>query len=506
MRRVLVTAVAVLAIVAMLAPSAGAQAPAPKVTINGLVDNVTHFNRNLSIFDLNLARKGDTEWYARTRVRPDITGELGTTKFVLGLEIDAVWGQVGGTDTVMTSGQRFGTTSGWDLNTDVVGSIEIKWAYTEFGFPGMPWSTRFRVGAQPWAATYKLGSLATGDFAGLHITAAPAPPVKFNFTYAQAEEASTGPRDGWFRGDDYAIVTSLEFTPFKGFDIRPIFSAFVAEGTTSGAARQNRGGVGNNAVVFPLNATEKRYTIGLDSRWRFGAFSLEPTVFYQWGTRELVQAGVMGEQDRSAWLIDVRGGFRAGPMLLELAGIYTSGNRAGQDVRNPRVKARFYEPISTDTSYYAGWAQHFALGIDYLGAMRESCSGCFTGTAIGYDKYGLIRVGGRASYAVVPAFTLNGAVTANWTAQEVDTDGTLANATGITPADFRGDSRYLGTELNLGFQWRFAPGVAFDVVGAYTFTGKALEQALITPGFGAPRSGRNPADVQSVVARVRYTF
>src|SRR5437868_4458967 len=79
------------AIVAM-ADNVAAQ---PKVTINGFVDNVTTWNRNVSVSDFNLARTGDREWYSRTRVRPDIVAEVDTTKFVLGLEIDATWGQTG---------------------------------------------------------------------------------------------------------------------------------------------------------------------------------------------------------------------------------------------------------------------------------------------------------------------------------------------------------------------------------------------------------------------------
>ena len=46
MRRVTVTAVLALAILAMLAPPGFAQAPAPKVTISGLFDQITSMGRN----------------------------------------------------------------------------------------------------------------------------------------------------------------------------------------------------------------------------------------------------------------------------------------------------------------------------------------------------------------------------------------------------------------------------------------------------------------------------
>ncbi len=91
MRRFLAVVASVFVILLLLAPYAGAQTtpaagPTPKVTINGLIDNVTSWNRNMSLRDLDASRV-DKEWYARTRARPDITGELGTTKFVLGLRL-----------------------------------------------------------------------------------------------------------------------------------------------------------------------------------------------------------------------------------------------------------------------------------------------------------------------------------------------------------------------------------------------------------------------------------
>jgi hypothetical protein len=518
MRRVFAVGLAVVATTAMLAVPALAQAPAapptPKVTITGFIDTVASYTKNLSVVDLNYDKTGDDEVYARNRLRPDIMAEVGTTKFVLGLEVDYAWGQTGAGD--VAGPNRSGASGGADLNTDLGAAgnaiIELKWGYVEFDMPGIPWGTRVRLGAQPWAATYKLATLANGDFAGAHVTATLAPPVKLNFTYGQVEEESTGSRDGFLRGEDFAIITSVEITPFKGLDIRPIYSFFRSEGTTAGASRQGRGGVSNADAFFPLDASESRHTIGVDARWRSGPFSLDPTVFFQFGDREVSPFGGGGgvvEQDRRAWFFDIRGGFQAGPLLLELAGIYTTGNKAQHDIRNGRTDVKFYEPISTDTSFYGAWAEHWALGIDYFNIIYSGAAGLNPGVAIGYDKYGLIRIGSRVSYAVTPAFTLRAAATANWTDEKVDTDGAIAAATGITPAAGAarsGDSRYLGTEVDLGFQWRFAPGVAFDVVGAYTFTGPAMAAAVSTPTSGGARDANNVENITTATARIRFSF
>jgi hypothetical protein len=491
----------------MLAPPALAQAPAapptPKVTITGFIDTIASYTKNLSVTDLNYDKTGDSEVYARNRLRPDITAEVGTTKFVVGFEFDYLWGQVGALDSDRTRGGA----TGMDLNTDVSPILELKWGYVEFNAPGIPWATRVRLGAQPWAATYKLAALANGDFAGAHVTTTIAPPVKLNFTYGQVEEELTGSRDGFVRGEDFAIIASAEITPFKGLDLRPIYSLFFAEGITNGASRQGRGGVSNTAAFFPTTAEERRHTIGFDARWRSGPFSLDPTVFFQWGEREIAPGGVGApvDQDRRAWFFDIRGGWQAGPLLVELAAIYTTGNDAKHDVGNGRTDIHFYEPISTDTSYYGAWAEHWALGIDYFNIIYSGAAGLNPGVAIGYDKYGLIRLGSRVSYAVTPAFTLRAAATANWTDEKVDTDGAIAAATGITPVGGGGrggDHRYLGTEIDLGFQWRFAPGVAFDMVGAYTFAGPAMAAATSVGG----RDANNVENITTATARVRFSF
>jgi hypothetical protein len=531
-----------LASVIVMAASADAQ---PKVTITGFIDQVSSWTRNLSMRDLNLARNSDDEWYARTRARPDITAEVGTTKFVLGIEIDAGWGQLGATDGGAGGAgpQRFGSTGTFDLNTDVQGIMEIKWAYTEFDVPLLPLKSRVRLGAQPFQALYKGGIFATGDFAGAHLTSQWTSMLKSNLTFIQIEESSTGPTDGFIRGDDVGFIASVEVTPFKGLDLRPLFSYVNLVGVTSAAARQNRGGLGSGAAVFPTcpgtagpgtggclgggisSAEENRFTVGMDARWRFGPFSLDPTVLYQFGSREQISAtpsltsgpGLLSEIDRNAWFVDIRGGWRAGPLFLEAAVVYTTGNSAEDRIDLNRSELKYFEPIHTDNTFFATWSEMQSSGVDYHNRIRAGAGNLNPGVSIGYDKYGLILVGTRASYALTPAFTLRAMASARWTAEEVDTASTVSAATGLTPRCAaaavdagtcvdQGTSRFYGTELNLGFQWRFAPNVAFDMVGSYFFAGNALSSPAITSATGVTVNGRDPQDAQAISARVRYSF
>jgi hypothetical protein len=550
MRRIGFLGVATLLLLTTASPAAAQ----PKVTITGFIDQVTSWTKNLSQSDLNLARNRDEEWYARSRVRPDIVAEVGTTKFVLGLEIDYVYGQTANQDTnvclnaacpaAVGTGIRFGSTSGADLNTDVQGIIEIKWAYTEFDLPLIPGPTRVRLGAQPFEAMYKGGTFATGDFAGAHVSTRWTPMLKTNLTFVQIEEASTGPKDNFIRGDDVAFIGSVEITPFKGLDLRPIFSYANFVGVTSASSRQNRGGLGSGAAAFPTcpgttgpgtggclgggitSAEEDRYTVGVDARWRFGPFYFDPTVLYQFGSRDQISPtpsltsspGVMTTLKREAWLVDLRSGFQAGPLLIEVAGVYTTGNSARDRIDLNRSRLKYFEPISTDNTFYAGWTEMQSSGIDYSNRIRANAGSLNPGVAVGYDKYGLIIAGVRASYAVTPAFTLRTMANARWTAEEVDTASTVAAGTGLTPrcaaaaldagvCTDRGTARYYGTELNLGFQWRFAPNVALDVVGSYFFAGSVLSSPAITnTATGVVQNGRGPEDAQVVTARVRYSF
>ena len=192
-----------LALVALAAPMAFAQAPAPKVTINGFIDNLTTYSQNISNYNGGVFNRKDSMWWGRTRGRFDIIGEVGKAKAVFGFELDHVYGQAGSNDsTIVNAGTTsatavqtgFGTDGSFDLNTDSRGIIEVKWLYVEFPMPWIPVPTTVRLGAQPFgaAANYKLATYATGDFAGVNIVSQISPNVKLVWTFVQLEESLTG--------------------------------------------------------------------------------------------------------------------------------------------------------------------------------------------------------------------------------------------------------------------------------------------------------------------------
>jgi hypothetical protein len=120
------------------------------------------------------------------------------------------------------------------------------------------------------------------------------------------------------------------------------------------------------------------------------------------------------------------------------------------------------------------------------------------------------------STAAAPALAFYGVVSPNWTAEKVDTDtgcGALTAASGgsgcvsrvaVNNNSFaKGDANYIGTEVNGGFTWRFAPNAAFDLAGYYLFAGDALDMTEQLNGNAVKRSAR---DGYYAAARVRLSF
>ncbi|PYM95700.1 MAG: hypothetical protein DME04_04115 [Candidatus Rokuibacteriota bacterium] len=533
MKRFLVPFLSALVVLALVTPSALAQAPTPKVTITGLFDQVTSMGRNF--YDGNLTRDNDREWYARTRFRPDFVFEVGRVKAVLGLEIDLQYGQSGpndggfpGNNSGVAGGAVTGngtTTTGCknnsngclDLNTDVGGMIEIKWIYTEFPLTGkdsvmpfIPVETMARAGGQPFGSLANTrATYANGDFAGLSGVTTFAPNLATKVAYVVVEDQLAGGNRApattrTSRGEDYAWILSPEYSPFKGLDIKPLFSWFHADGLTASTSRHqviNRrfvgGGSTNSAAANGGGAPagdstnqEDRYTVGLDLRWRSGPFGFDPIIHYQWGQADhqaVRTNGAVGrvEGDVSSYLVDLIGSFLAGPFLLEARGVYSPGNKARDNLAQ---SIRYYQPLTTDGGFYSRWAALLASGdVDYFNSQLVTNQGRF----IGYDRYGIAALGLRATYNITPSFNVYSWITQMWTAEKVDTDTNAAPGLGAgsisrTTVDDRswveGDSRNIGTEIDLGFQWRFAPNILLEVQGAYLFAGHALDTAECVVG------------------------
>jgi hypothetical protein len=584
-----------LAIVALAAPMASAQAPAPKVTINGLIDNLTSYSRNMGEYSGILSVPADRQWYARTRGRFDIIGEVGKAKGVLGLELDHVYGQIGtnGSSIVnagsssgtTSSAQGFGSDGSFGLNTDSRGILEIKWLYVEFPVPLIPVPMTARLGAQPFGgdSTYKLCVYTCSDFAGANLTTQITPNIKLYTTYVQVKENLTGTQtvngkpgplgpggagtglsaagtptpnaasNYQLRGDQFAPIVAVEITPFKGLNLKPMFSWFEAQGNTDGNARSSRGGIvaggssgtgntqyGASAFSNPDGSfrgglVENRYTVGLDTQVRMGPFSIDPTVLYQFGNRRVFSQSVDGAAANTvagalaqtgahanstygasldAWLIDVREGFQLGPLLIEALQVYSTGNTA----RNNQLgTVRSFQPLTTDTGYLADWGtQLTSLGLDYLNALNEAGGRiAYPGVSVGWDKYGRAQAGLKATYSITPSLSIMAGANGHWTAQGVQQgclpvagagclpiyNANTASTFGARASTELKKHNYLGTEFMSEVRWRFADGLEWA---------NGIGYMIMAPGmdmFSDPAVGpRNTKDAFMGTSRVRFTF
>jgi hypothetical protein len=304
-----------------------------------------------------------------------------------------------------------------------------------------------------------------------------------------------------------------------------MFSWFHADGLTNSSARHaviNRRFVGSSSTNAAASLgggapagdstfQEERYTIGFDARWRIGPFGFDPTVYYQWGSRDHMAVRTNGqvakvEADMASWIVDLAGSYRVGPLLLEARGMYSPGNKARDNLAQ---SVRYFQQLDTDAGYWASWAAILANGgIDYFNNNLMTNQG----RHIGYDRYGRMGLGFKATYSITPAFAVYGWVSPTWTAEKVDTDtnadpglaGGSISRTIIDDQSFvKGDSRYIGTEVDLGFSWRFAPNTALDLQGAYLFAGNALNTAEVVNGV---HTRRDAEDSYMIAARVRFAF
>jgi hypothetical protein len=497
MRTILAAVLSVVVILGLAASPALAQPPAPKVTINGLVDFVTSIYSNVR--DSNITDNADEGWYARQRGVFTFTGEIGKAKGVIAFEFDFTHGA--GTPSS-------GTSANFDLDTDVAGTTEVKWLYVEAPVTGpgsllpfLPMESIGRFGAQPATGhAYKPGILWSGDFPGVNVTTTWAPNMRSVLTFAQIGENLDSTNVGG--SEDWAVLASFEFDLFKGLTIKPTYTyanydAFN-QGTANLGTESPKGGFTPNI----LGAHLSRHTIGADVRWRSGPFSLEPTFIYQIGTQEctIASCGHTTDVDINSWIFDMTGGFRTGPLTIEGRFAYTPGMKAEDCVQaggfcgTGQKDIKYYQAINPGFVYQAGWAEIQTSGVDYnlvhFGG-APAVNGSRLGISPSYDKYGRMTLAAAVDYAVTPAFVLHLVGNAQWTAEDVDTGRATLNSA----ASSSGDENYLGTEIDAGFTYRFAPNVAFDLLGGYLIAGDAR-------GF----NNLEPDDIWKVAARMRVTW
>jgi hypothetical protein len=534
MRRSVVVVLAVLAILGLLAPPSFAQAPAPKVTINGLVDFVTTAYQNWSQNAGGNPTPGLTPgcstatacpapdpatgdkrgWYSRERGVFTITGEVGKVKGVWAIELDFTngagnFGANANTGFLNVMGvAQSGTTSNFNLDTDTKGAVETKWLYLETPVTGpgsllpfIPVATIGRFGGQPFRGhDYKFGILASGDFPGVTLETTWTPNVRSTVTFVQiGEQLDRG--IALNQKDNWAIIASLEADVFKGLTIKPTYAYAFYDGGNCGLSNLGTPGWGGynpntncpGTIATPgaalpsvastpgnVGRNIERNYFGADVRWTAGPFSIQPTFIYLLGNQQILQLGspIVKNVPIRSYIADVIAGFRTGPLNIEARAMYTPGEDANMNNLNGGGGTiRRYDPINPGYAYMNGWTEIWVGNVDYASSFLVNRSGLVLRESPSYDKYGRIFLAAAADYSLTPALTFRLVSNVSWTDTKVDTKANYVAAAGIgnSANPFAGGlHRYLGNEWIGGLTYRFAPNVTFDLALAALITGDAL--------------------------------
>jgi hypothetical protein len=521
------------------------------VTINGLVDFVSSVYRGMAQQSqtgaISPAQPDPTTgnkkhgWYSRERGVFTLTGEVGRVKGVWAIELDFQNGasnfnassQPGSLTTVGPT--HTGQSAPFDLDTDIQGAVETKWLYLETPITGpgsllsfIPVTTIGRFGGQPARGhDYKPGVLMSGDFPGVNLETRWAPNVRSTLTFVQISEQLDrfiAPN----QKDSFAIITSVDIDVFKGLTIKPTYAYAAYDGGNCGTANLGTPGwggyspntncpavtVGSVAGPGGVGRNIRRHYIGGDVRWAMGPFSLQPTFIYLLGEQEVPRrGGGVNDVDINSFLFDTIGGFRTGPLLIESRFAYTPGMSANHDPQNGEGGTiRRYDPINPGFNYMNGWSEIWKSGIDYQSGLYVNRGGLTLRESASFDKYGRIFAALAVDYSLTPSLTFTGITNVSWTDKSVDTKGTTAGATGLTPSSnpfTGGKERYLGNEWVARMTYRFAPNVVFDFALSALIAGDALNIQRTPVAFGCQTDGVPTCKAQNVYKgsmRLRVTF
>jgi hypothetical protein len=301
----------------------------------------------------------------------------------------------------------------------------------------------------------------------------------------------------------------------KGLLVKPTYAYKNGDGGNSGSG--NLGYEAKDGFVYSGTtgaASHKTHvhTIGVEAKWTMAGFRLEPSFFWQLGEQGispvLVNNQVKNYVDVRSWIFDGIAGYRLGPLDLSTRFMYTPGQETQHIITNGSDIGYFQTPVNSGFAYMTGWTEIQTSQVEYNNALISGCPGCTLRQNPSFDKYGRIMWAVKADYALTPALNFYGIVNVSWTDKDVDETQIVSGAGSVASRrgdQIRGENDYLGTEVDLGMTWRFAPNVALDLVGAYMFTGSAFDQS--TNAANQTAGVVNDAkDVYKVVSRIRFTF
>jgi hypothetical protein len=476
---------------------------AAELRVVGFFDNsVFHWDKNLSgtTSDQDATRAGDMRAMGQERSRfffnfiasDDLRG-------VFALEIDQVYGaprvnEVGSGCVVGTgtfANEQCGFRNSIDTNV-----LELKHLYVDFRVPQLPIGNRWRLGGLPFNVTplHPL-LLYTMDGGGGDLRLDFTDQVSLMLYYVQWEEDIDRFLGSTKLGEDYSTGATLMLKPIEGLDFH-LLGIYAHLQQPFGDNLLGGGGPFNGIASDSLNvATESRYYVGFDSRYRFGNTRIEPTFVYLFGTRKFSAASArltgVNDTDFNAFQASLVVQHTIGPWLFAAKFNYASGDDANADLNNRgignRSDVKGFRTIGVDGAHYFGeW-------LEILGKSDVDGRSIRTFRRMGefghLERFGWMVAAGKTEYKATDKLILEGAVGAAWTAKKTACPavfrvgslsgpctgpGSPLNSSREPALNFTGNSKFAGWEIAVGFRYTIMPGLTWTPRIAYADYGDAV--------------------------------
>ncbi len=506
----------------VMAGLAATPAWAAELRVVGFIDNsFPHFDNNTSALDLDATRTGDDVFFGRTRSRlffnfiasDDLRG-------IFALEIDETYGAPSfnrlGSGCVTGTGPFAAEQCGFRNAIDV-NALELKHLYVDFRIPQLPLGNRWRIGGFPLNVT-PLHSLFlyTMDLGGGDVVFTFSDRVSLMLYYVQLEEDLDRFAGSAKIGEDYSTGANLMLKPIDGLDLH-LIGLYGHLQAPFGPALTGIGGPFRGVFQDARNvATESRYYVGFDARYRIGSTRIEPSFIYLFGTRKFTAASAaatgVNDTDFNAFEAQLVVQHTRGPWLFAGKFGYTSGNEANDDINNRgignRSDVKGFRPMGIDGAHAFGeWFEILGKsdvdGVSLRSPFRSGEVGSL-------DRFGWMVLGGKVEYKATEALVLEGAAGGFWTAEDTACPanfrvgsitgactftGSPLNNSGEPALNFTGDSRFMGWEIAAGFRYTIMPGLTWTPRLAYADFGDALSA-----------NNRKAKDAWSISNRMIYIF
>jgi hypothetical protein len=498
---------------------------AAELHVRGFFENIfPHVDSNTSDQDFDMTRNSDQIFFGRERARLFFDFSASDNlRGVLALEVDSTYGAPPfnrvGSRCILGDGlyafEQCGFRNGIDNN-----AIELKNLFIDFLIPQLPIGNRLQLGGIPANVT-PLHSylLYTMDAGGGSLKLDFSDQVSLLLHYIQLEEDLDRFRGSAKLGEDYIAGMTLMLKPISGLDVH-LLGVFGHLQAPFGPFLQIGAGPFNGIIGDATNVTtEDRYYFGVDARYRFGNLSIEPSFIYLLGTRKFCTPGSLtntngvvipcrssqdgfGEIAFNAFETQLALQYTRGSWLWAGKFAYTSGNAADDDINQTGIgntsDVQGFRPLGIDGYHAFGeWFEIFGRSdVDSVGAVtfiRPGKQGTF-------NSFGWMVLGAKAEYLATNRLVLEGSVGGFWTAEKtacpaVFRVGTVTGPCAVPPLDFTGNSRYVGTEIDIGLRYTILPGLIWTPRAGWAFLGDAWQI-----------QNRNVQDAWTFVNRVIYVF